>query len=382
MDIDTILKNVSEVSSRFSRQRTERQQRTGLVAADFDELREAGFLLTGVPVDQGGVWEDLRRSARPVSAILRILAHGDPSVALVCAMHPTVLAFWLASPTAPSPFGEAWTAQRRRVFETARNGAWWGTITSEPGSGGDLARTKATARRRADGTYLLTGQKQFGSGSGMTSYMITTALPEGETVPDLFFLDMRGVPWDGSAGVSLTAPWDGHGMRSTQSHAMAFMDFPATRNAWPASVLDLMAATGGFIQCAFTSVIVGIIETAVEAAREHVTRRRDSLRSYEQVEWSRAEMEGWLIRQAYEGMLRAVEEGKEGRRHATQGKMAIAELAEAVTGRICRFVGGGTFSRSSPFGYWYEDVRALGFLRPPWGLAYDNLFEWSCAAPE
>jgi alkylation response protein AidB-like acyl-CoA dehydrogenase len=90
-------------------------------------------------------------------------------------------------------------------------------------------------------------------------------------------------------------------------------------------------------------------------------------------------MEGWLIQQAYEGMLRAVESGDEGRRRATQGKMAIAELAEACTGRLCRVIGGGTFSRHSPFGYWHEDVRALGFLRPPWGLAYDSLFEWSCS---
>jgi hypothetical protein len=95
------------------------------------------------------------------------------------------------------------------------------------------------------------------------------------------------------------------------------------------------------------------------------------------VEWSRAEMEGWLIQQAYDGMLRAVEEGNEGRRRAAQAKTAIAELAESV-----RVIGGGTFSRSSPFGYWYEDVRALGFLRPPWGLVYDNLFEWSCAESE
>jgi alkylation response protein AidB-like acyl-CoA dehydrogenase len=93
-------------------------------------------------------------------------------------------------------------------------------------------------------------------------------------------------------------------------------------------------------------------------------------------------MEGWLIQQAYDGMLRAVEDGKEGRRRAAQAKTAIAELAESATARICRVIGGGTFSRSSPFGYWYEDVRALGFLRPPWALVYDNLFEWSCALPE
>jgi hypothetical protein len=40
-------------------------------------------------------------------------------------------------------------------------------------------------------------------------------------------------------------------------------------------------------------------------------------------------------------------------------------------------LGGGTFSRSSPFGFWLEDVRALGFLRPPWGLAYEQLLQLS-----
>ena len=382
MEAETVLGNVREVAARFARERAERQQRRALVAADFAELRDAGFLLTGVPVEDGGLWQDVRHSARSVCDILRTLAHGDSSIALVAAMHPSVLAFWLNTTKVPDPFQRGWDAQRRHHFATALDGAWWGTITSEPGTGGDLARTATIARGTStEGRYLLTGSKHFGSGSGITSYMITSALAEGDTAPGLFVLDMRGVPWDGSAGVTLTAPWDGHGMAATQSHAMAFRDFPATRSAWPTSFVSFMEAGGGFVAAAFSAVVVGIAETAVEAARREVTRRRDALRAYERVEWTKAEMEGWLIQQAYEGMLRAMEEGTEGRRRTVQAKMAIAELAESATGRICRLIGGGSFSRSSPFGYWYEDVRALGFLRPPWGLAYDNLFEWSCTAP-
>jgi alkylation response protein AidB-like acyl-CoA dehydrogenase len=380
MDAHMILKNVSEVAARFAAERGERQQRRGLVAADFAQLREAGFLLAGVPIDQGGIWESVRQSTRPLCELLRTLAHGDSSVALVCAMHPTVLVFWLANAQVPAPFQMRWEAQRRRIFQTVCEGAWWGTITSEPGSGGDLAKTQAVARPGpTDGTYQLSGQKAFGSGSGMTSYMLTTAVPEGETTPDVFFLDMCQVAWDGAAGVTLTAPWDGHGMVATQSHALRFEDFPATRIAWPGHLPHLQEAAGGHNQCLFTAVIVGIVETAIEAARQQVARRREALRAYERVEWTRAEQEGWLIQQAYEGMLRAVEENRDGRRNAVQGKMAIAELAEAATGRICRVVGGGTFSRASPFGHWHEDVRALGFLRPPWGLAYDNLYAWSLA---
>jgi hypothetical protein len=60
--------------------------------------------------------------------------------------------------------------------------------------------------------------------------------------------------------------------------------------------------------------------------------------------------------------------------------MAIAELAESALARIGKVIGGGVYARTSPFGFWAEDVRALGFLRPPWGLAFDRLFAEGQAA--
>ena len=75
-------------------------------------------------------------------------------------------------------------------------------------------------------------------------------------------------------------------------------------------------------------------------------------------------------------MLRAVEaKGSGAVLETLHAKTAIAELAESVTARICRIIGGGSFHRSSPFGWAFEDVRALGFLRPPWVLAYDSLLQ-------
>ena len=144
--------------------------------------------------------------------------------------------------------------------------------------------------------------------------------------------------------------------------------------AWPGQFSRLGEAAGGLGQCCFTAVIVGVTEVALETARQQVVPRGDSLRAYERVEWSKAELEGWLIQQAYEGVLRAMEAAQDTHLRALQAKTAIAELVESVLRRICRVIGGGTFSRSSPFGYWLEDVRALGFLRPPWGLSYERLF--------
>ena len=79
--------------------------------------------------------------------------------------------------------------------------------------------------------------------------------------------------------------------------------------------------------------------------------------------------------QAYEGALRALESGDPAvaLHAALRAKQCGAELAEQVLLRLTRVLGGGTFSQRSPFARWFEDVRALGFLRPPWGLAYDSL---------
>jgi alkylation response protein AidB-like acyl-CoA dehydrogenase len=376
MNSETVLANVGKVAADFAADRPARQKRRHLEKQDFDRLAAAGFLLTGVPASVGGLWQDIKRTTRPVSEILRTLARGDASVALVSAMHPAVLSFWLCQPEAPTEYKQAWREQSNFVAQTALGGHWWGTITSEPGSGGDVAKSKAAARRQTDGGYLLSGQKHFGSGSGIASYMVTTAVPNGEDAADWFYLDLRNAVWDGSGGIKLVAEWDGHGMAATQSHAFEFSRFPATRFAWPGNLNVVSAAAGAFVSAIFTAVVTGVVQAAFEGARLQVARKREALRPYELVEWARVENEAWLIDQAYEGMLRAVEaKGSDAGLEALHAKTAIAELAESVTGRICRVIGGGSFHRASPFGAAFEDVRALGFLRPPWGLAYDQLLD-------
>jgi alkylation response protein AidB-like acyl-CoA dehydrogenase len=374
-DDAAVLESVRRVAVRFANGRRARQLRTHLDADDFKALSEAGFLLTGVPAERGGLWVDVRRSTRPIAEILRVLARSDSSVALVSAMHPAVLSFWLATPQVSEPWTEAWAAQREEVTGAAAAGAWWGTITSEPGTGGDISRTKASAAPEPGGTWRLSGQKHFGSGSGVTSFMITSAVPEGEADPDWFYVDMRDRAWDGSSGARLVARWDGHGMQATESHAFAFERVPATRVARPGHWKALADAAAPFIGTIFTAVVLGILDEAVECARRDLASRKEVLRPYERVEWTRAETEAWVAVQAYEGMLRAVEHLPMPAGAVLRGKTAVAELAESVLRRICRVLGGATYARHNPYGFWFEDVRALGFLRPPWGLAFDVLYE-------
>lgn len=60
-------------------------------------------------------------------------------------MHPSVLSFWFATPDVPPAHQAAWQAQRASLSQSAAGGQWCGTITSEPGSGGDIFQTKTIA---------------------------------------------------------------------------------------------------------------------------------------------------------------------------------------------------------------------------------------------
>ena len=182
IDLQALVASLGVIGDEWRADRAERQDRTSLDAADFDRLAAAGFLAAAAPTDQGGGIQELPAATRPLAEGLRGLAGGDPSVALVAAMHPSVLGYWLATPDG----GRAdWAEQRRAVFASAVAGSQWGTITSEPGSGGDISRTRTVAVP-ADGVdpvlpgrpYRLTGQKHFGSGSCIAQFMVTTARPE------------------------------------------------------------------------------------------------------------------------------------------------------------------------------------------------------------
>ena len=259
--------DISEIADEWRANRPERQARRSLDPADFDRLAKAGFLHVAVPEQTGGLWRSVAETTRPICETLRTLAAADPSVALVASMHPAVLGFWLARPDESRP---QWTEQRAAVFATAADGAQWGTITSEPGSGGDILRTKAqaTADGSSDGpvpgaAYRISGDKHFGSGSGVTSFMITTAVADGEDAPTMFALDVRDRPWDGTAGLRLTAEWDGMGMAATQSHAMRLEACPAIRFAWDGPLEEITLAAAPLVSSLFTAVILGVLDEAI-----------------------------------------------------------------------------------------------------------------------
>src|SRR5215218_7878532 len=114
-DAAEVARAVGALAEEFAAERKERQQRRHLDPEDFRRLGAAGFRRTGVPVAEGGLWRSVPRTTRVVAEMLRSLAAGDPAVALVSAMHPAVLSFWMATPEVTPEAQAAWDDQRRRV---------------------------------------------------------------------------------------------------------------------------------------------------------------------------------------------------------------------------------------------------------------------------
>lgn len=374
----------SDIADGWRSQRTDRLRRRELDLADFAALAEAGWYDCVVPTDRGGRWDGVAASTRPIAEAIRTLAAGDPSPTLVAAMHPAVVGFWVANAHCDDP---AFVEQLDAVLASAARGERWGTITSEPGSGGDVLRTTTAATPVPDATgplpgrvYELSGTKHFGSGTGTCHYMFTTAVPEGEREPAAFVIDTTPLVDGGTLdGFEITAPWDGMGMTATQSHGARLDHCRAIRVEWPGALSEMVLANSPLSLAVFSGAVLGILDEAWRTARDRLHPHRESMRPYEQVEWSRITNEYWLAKQAFDGMLRSIEHDHPIVRlqSAVHAKVAMAELAESMMTRVGRVVGGGTFSERSPFASWFEDVRALGFLRPPWGLAFDGLFPLS-----
>jgi alkylation response protein AidB-like acyl-CoA dehydrogenase len=366
-----VIRDLESVAAGFAEDVISRQKRRQLDPDDFEQLKGTGFLLTGVPADQGGLWQGPASSARMYAEMVRTIAHGDPSVALVASMHPAVTGFFLGVESVDDE-PDAWSAQRQWVIESARD-HWWGTVTSEPGSGGDILKTRSIATPEKD-HFLITGDKHFGSGSGQADFMITTAKVEGSELPELFFLQHKDEPWDGSTGCKMTVEWDGIGMSSTQSHAFRFEDFPANKTVSREVLSKVAPISSQISNMLFTGVVLGVADNAMGFARGKLEGKEQGMRAFEKMEWVRCQNELWLAEQSYEGALRAIEAGEDAAHiTAVRCKIICAELIETALSRMSKVVGGASFSKAMPLAQWTQDVKALGFLRPPLPLAYDQL---------
>lgn len=320
--------------------------------ANLDLLGEEGFLLLNVPKSFGGFGEGLGGTLE----ILRTLAQGSPSTALMLAMHTSILANYLIDPRhVPPAERTAFIEQRTWAFGEAMRGRRFGVANSEPGAGGDVKQSRAEMR---DGRVW--GVKSFCSMGTHADYFMTAARDQAG---DVRYWLVR------NENVSVESEWDAVGMRSSESVSLRFDGAPVIA---PLAYRGLLDGVNNrhWSTLSFTAIFIGIAESLLD---DVVTPRASMLQRT-------AATELHLTLQACRAFLRqcvVIEPDPatdDYRREVRDCKLFVTRALAQHGAALFTSLGGSAYRFASPVSRKVRDLLAGPLLRPPVGPAFDDVF--------
>ena len=192
--------------------------------ANYDDLREAGFLKLCVPTSHGGLGADYATYMMVAAEIGRFCG----ATALTWNMHicSTMWTGVLADGIAMTEAQRAEHLARRELHfkRIVEHGAVYAQPFSE-GSAAAAGRAPfGTTAKKVEGGWLVNGRKIFASLSGAADYYgILCTEDKGDDHPDARDTLYISVPAT-SEGFSISGVWDPLGMRGTVSRNLAFKD--------------------------------------------------------------------------------------------------------------------------------------------------------------
>ena len=136
-DDHRLLTDIETLAATWAGERAERIQRRHLDPDDFEALAGTGYLELVVPVDHGGRWRSMTETGSAADRCRspaggRRSRGGAGGVDAPCRRR----VLDCRPPVRPSRSERPGRPSRLPSFATALDGHFWGTITSEPGSGG------------------------------------------------------------------------------------------------------------------------------------------------------------------------------------------------------------------------------------------------------
>ncbi|MCT9622864.1 acyl-CoA dehydrogenase family protein [Curtobacterium sp. C2H10] len=326
---------------------------------DLDELRAAGYLRLGVPVERGGAGLGLAAT----TAVQRRLAEAAPATALGLGMH------------------QVWVQAARAV--TARGGSFLQAVTdhaaddhllafgvSEPGNDAVLFDSLTTAEPDGDGGYRFTGTKVF------------TSLAPAWDVLSVFGKDGSGPEPRLVHGFVLRSDgddehlddWDTLGMRATQSRTTKLhgVHVPADRivRTLPVGpnhdplVFGVFAAFELLVASVYVGIAARAVSLAVSAVRSRTALDGTPRSADPDVRRAIADMRGTVdaIELQVTSLARSVDElddlGPRWFPLLVGTKARAVDAAQHVVDEAMRVVGGGAYRAGGELARLARDVRA------------------------
>ncbi|HEY7171185.1 MAG TPA: acyl-CoA dehydrogenase family protein [Vicinamibacterales bacterium] len=191
-----------DLLARFAERAPRYDQEHRFASEDFEELREAGYLLLNVPAELGGYGRNLAEVAREQ----RRLAYYAAPTALAVNMH----LYWTG---VAADLWRAGDTSLQWLLEEAARGEVFAAGHAE--SGNDVPVLLSTTRaEKVEGGYRFTGRKSFGSLTPVWTYLgihgLDASDPSAPVVVHAF------MPRN-TEGYRIEPTWDVMGMRATQS---------------------------------------------------------------------------------------------------------------------------------------------------------------------
>lgn len=325
---------------------------------DWDELKQAGFMVGLVPKDLGGLGWSLPEYCK----ILQHIAEYAPATALAVNMH----SYWVGIAAEMRRLGDP---SLEWLLKEAAAGEIFAAGHAE--SGNDLPGFLSTAKaERVDGGYKITGHKMFGSLTPVwTRYGCHAMTADGNVIHAF-------MPRD-TPGYTIKETWDTLGMRATRSDDTildgCFVPDKYIGRVIPAGgadlfILSLFAVALGGISSVYLGIAHRALDLAVASAHKRTSLALTRSMAYNaEVQHNVAKMAMKL--EAMDAQLdRTVSDWAENVDHGAKwplkivaNKYNVVEGAKEVVDRAMSISGGTGMFKTNELERLYRDVRCGGF---------------------
>lgn len=252
--VPDVVKVASDLAVEFAATASEIDSTTSFPHENFRRLHEVGLLALTAPAELGGAGRGLETA----SEVIRTIARGEPSTALILIMQYINLA--------TLPLGR-WPQHlvRRVVSDAVEKGALINALRVEPELGtpirGGLPAT--TAKRTPDG-WSISGRKIYSTGvEGLTWAIVWAKTDESEPRVGAFLVPAN------APGLTIERTWNPLGMRATGSHDAILEDVQVPLDHAADIRLPSEWDARGEGQAAWFGTLPGALYTGVaEAARD------------------------------------------------------------------------------------------------------------------
>jgi alkylation response protein AidB-like acyl-CoA dehydrogenase len=336
-------------------------------AESVEALGREGLLGLTVPEDLGGGGQ----GASTFVAVTRALAEQCASTAMIYLMHVCGIQTVAAAKSFP---------RREEVLRAAAAGKHLSTLAfSEKGSRSHFWAPVSQAVLDGD-THRLSADKSWVTSAGYADSYIVSARSAGAT--EMTASTLYFVPRD-AAGLTVSGPWDGLGLRGNASAPMQLRDVavPASdRLSGEGEGFDTMLGVNlPWFQLGSAAVSTGIARAATHTIRKHLlgsrlTHLNQSLADLPNLRARLARMQILTdTQQAYltHAARLADDPGPETLLALLQCKAAANEAALEVTDLAMRAGGGASFSRHLTAERNFRDARAGWVMAPTADVLYD-----------